>query len=253
LGIFVKNDNQLEKMRAASRIVAETHRLLEKHIRPGVATRELNKIADDYIRSQGAIPSFLGYKMTGDGFPASVCISINEEVIHGIPGLRRLKNGDIVSIDIGACLDKFHGDAARTHAVGEISPEKQTLIEAAEKCFFDAMAYARHGFHLHEVSLAVEHQAAQYGFSVIREFCGHGIGRKMHEDPQIPFTKQQSRGPRLQKGMTLAIEPMIAAGKSDIKILGDNWTVVTKDGKAAAHYENTIVITDGEPEILTLY
>lgn len=252
MGIFLKNDEQIQRMRLASRIVAETHNLLEQFIKPGISTRELNTIAEDYIRSQEAIPSFLGYKMTGEGFPAAICVSINDEIIHGIPGLRRLKNGDIVSIDIGAYINRFHGDAARTYAVGTILPERKTLIDVTKQSFFEAMAYCRHGRHLHEISSAVESHVQRYGFSVIREFCGHGVGRKMHEDPQIPHYKQQSRGPRLQKGMTLAIEPMVAMGKADIRILNDNWTVVTKDGKCAAHYENTIVITDGEPEILTL-
>jgi len=252
MAIFIKNEAQIQKMRLANKIVAETHQILEKHIRPGVSTKELDAIAEDYIRSCGAVPSFLGYKMTGDGYPASICVSVNEEVIHGIPGLRRLKSGDIVSIDIGAYIQNFHGDAARTHLVGDVKLEYQVLVDVTKQSFFEAMAFARHGRHLHEISAAVEDYVKQYGFSVIREFCGHGIGRQMHEDPQIPFTRQQSRGPRLQRGMTLAIEPMIAMGKADIRILDDNWTVVTKDGKPSAHYENTIVITDGEPDILTL-
>lgn len=252
MGIFIKNEGQIQKMRAASKIVADTHRLIEKYIRPGVSTREINAIAEEYIRGQGAEPSFLGYKMTGDGFPAAVCVSVNEQVIHGIPGLRRLKNGDIVSIDIGAYKDKFHGDAARTYPVGNVLPERQVLLDVTRQSFFEAMNYARHGRHLHEMSAAVESYVQRYGFSIVREFCGHGVGRKMHEDPQIPHYKQQNRGPRLQKGMTLAIEPMVVMGKADIRILDDNWTVVTKDGKCAAHYENTLVITDGEPDILTL-
>ena len=252
MGIFIKNDEQIQKMRVESKIVAETHRLLEKNIRPGITTKELNIIAEEYIRSQEAIPSFLGYKMTGEGFPAAICVSINEEVIHGIPGLSRLKNGDIVSIDIGAYINKFHGDAARTYPVGSVLPDGQMLIDVTRQSFFEAMNCARHGRHLHEISATVEDYVQRYGFTVVREFCGHGIGRKMHEDPQIPFYKQQSRGPRLQKGMVLAIEPMVTAGKADIRILDDNWTVVTKDGKCAAHYENTIVITDGEPDILTM-
>ena len=252
MGIFVKNEEQIKKMRVASKIVAATHDLMEKNIRPGISTRELNNIAEEYIRGCGADPSFLGYKMTGEGFPAAICVSINEEVIHGIPGLRRLKNGDIVSIDIGAYIDRFHGDAARTYAVGTVAPEKRMLIDVTKQSFFEAMSYARHGRHLHEMSNAVEDYVARYGFSVVREFCGHGVGRKMHEDPQIPHYKQQSRGPRLQRGMTLAIEPMVTMGKPDIRILNDNWTVVTKDGKCAAHYENTVLITDGEPDILTI-
>ena len=252
MGIFIKNDEQIQKMRVASKIVADTHALMEQHIRSGVSTRELNTIAEEYIRSCGAEPSFLGYKMTGDGFPGAICVSVNEQVIHGIPGLRRLKNGDIVSIDIGAYIGRFHGDAARTYAVGQVSPEKQMLIDVTKQSFFEAMNYCRHGRHLHEISFAVEDYVQRYGFSIVKEFCGHGVGRKMHEDPQIPHYKQQSRGPRLQRGMTLAIEPMVVMGKADIRILDDSWTVVTKDGKCAAHYENTVVVTDGEPDILTL-
>jgi len=252
MSIFIKNEEQLQKMRVVNKIIAETHLLLENHIKPGISTKELDALAEDYIRSCGAIPSFLGYKMTGDGFPASICVSINEEVIHGIPGLRRLKIGDIVSIDIGAYFDKFHGDAARTYAVGEVKQDRQKLIDVTQQSFFEAMRVARHGRHLHEISAIIDDYVQSFGFSVIQEFTGHGIGREMHEDPQIPLTRQQSRGPRLQSGMTLAIEPMVVMGKADIRILNDKWTVVTKDGSCSAHYENTIIITDGEPEILTL-
>ncbi|MCL1997915.1 MAG: type I methionyl aminopeptidase [Turicibacter sp.] len=252
MGIFIKNETQIGKMRIASRIVAETHQLLERSIRPGITTRELNILADDYIRSCGAVPSFLGYKMTGEGFPAAICVSVNEEIIHGIPSRRQLKSGDIVSIDIGAYIERFHGDAARTHAVGNVLPERQQLIDVTKQSFFEAIKYARAGKHLHEISFAIEDYVERYGFSIIREFCGHGVGRKMHEDPQIPHYKQQSRGPRLQRGMTLAIEPMVVMGTPDIRILDDNWTVVTKDRSCAAHYENTVLITDGEPDLLTL-
>ena len=252
MGIFIKNDEQIQKMRVASKIVSEAHALMKKNIRVGVTTKELNTIAEEYIRSQDAEPSFMGYKMTGEGFPAAICVSINEEVIHGIPGLRRLKNGDIVSIDIGAYIGRFHGDAARTYGVGTVAPERKMLIEVTEQSFFEAMEVCRHGRHLHEISNIVDDYVQRYGFSIVREFCGHGVGRKMHEDPQIPHYRQQSRGPRMQKGMSFAIEPMVVMGKADIRILNDNWTVVTKDGKCAAHYENTIVITDGEPDILTL-
>ena len=248
MGIFIKNDEQIEKIRAACKIVAQTHELLEKHVAPGVTTGELDKIAEEFIRSQGAQPSFLGYR----GFPASICASINDEVIHGIPGLRRLKSGDIISIDIGVCLNKFHGDAARTHPVGEVAPEHQQLIDVTRQSFFDAMQYARHGRHLHEMSAAVEAYVTRFGYSVVREWCGHGIGLSMHEDPQIPHYKVPSRGPRLEKGMTLCLEPMINMGRPDTNILSDNWTVVTKDGKFSAHYENTVLITAGEPELLTV-
>lgn len=248
MGIFVKNDEQIERMRAASKIVARTHEMLEPYVRPGVSTGELDKIAEEFIRSNGGEPSFLGYH----GFPAATCISVNDEVIHGIPGLRRLKSGDIISIDIGVYLDKFHGDATRTHPVGDVSPEHRQLIAVTQQSFFEALTYARHGRHLHEMSAAVEAYVTQYGYSVVREYCGHGIGRQLHEDPQIPHYKMPSRGPRLEKGMVLAVEPMINMGKPDIRVLDDNWTVVTKDGKYSAHYENTFLITAGEPEILTV-
>jgi len=249
MGIFVKNDEQAGRVRAASKIVARTHELLEQYIRPGVTTGELNQIAEEYIRSQGGQPSFLGYR----GFPAATCVSVNEQVIHGIPGSRRLKSGDIVSVDIGVCLNKFHGDAARTHPVGDVAPEHRQLIDVTRQSFFEALQYARHGRHLHEISACVEAYVTSFGYSVVREWCGHGIGRSMHEDPQIPHYRMPSRGPRLEKGMTLCVEPMINLGKADIEMLNDNWTVVTKDGKYSAHYENTILITaSGEPELLTV-
>ena len=252
MGIFIKNDEQIKTMRNACKIVAETHELLEKNIRAGISTKELDNIAEEYIRKCNAVPSFLGYKMTGDRYPASICVSVDEEVIHGIPGSKRLKDGEIVSIDIGVYYNKFHGDAARTYVIGSVAPEKQKLVDVTKKSFFEAMSICRNGRHLHEMSGVIEDYVKKYGFSVIRDFCGHGVGKKMHEDPQIPHFRQQNRGPRLQRGMTLAIEPMIVQGKPEITILNDNWTVVTKDGKCAAHYENTVLVTDGEPDILTL-
>jgi len=248
MGIFVKNDGQIDKMRAVSRIVRQTHELLESHVKPGVTTEELNGVAEDYIRSQGAEPSFLGYR----GFPAATCISVNEEVIHGIPGLRRLKSGDIVSIDIGAYLNRFHSDAARTHGVGRVSDEHQRLMDVTRDSFFAGVRYARHGRHLNELSAAVEAFVLERGFTVVREWCGHGVGTQLHEDPQIPNYNAKKRGPKMAKGMTFAVEPMVNAGEAAIRVLDDNWTVVTKDGKYSAHYENTILITDGEPDILTL-
>jgi methionyl aminopeptidase len=248
MGIFVKNDEQINKMRVANKIVAQTHELLEKYIRPGITTGELNRIAEEFIRGKGGEPSFLGY----NGFPAATCISINDEVIHGIPGIRRLKSGDIVSIDIGVYIGKFHGDAARTHPVGEINPEHEKLIDVTRQSFFEAIRNARHGHHLNEICSVVEAYVAPYGYTVVQEWCGHGIGRKMHEEPQIPNHKLKNRGPRLERGMTFAVEPMVNAGKADTRVLGDNWTVVTKDGKFSAHYENSILITDGEPEIMSI-
>jgi len=248
MGIFIKNNDQIAIMRHASRICANTHELLASHIKPGITTGELDKIAHDYIISQGAKPSFLGY----NGYPATTCTSVNNEVIHGIPGIRRLKNGDIVSIDIGVCYKHFHGDAARTHPVGEINETHQKLIDTAEKAFFEGMKHAKAGFWLHDISAAIGDYVEAQGFSVVEEWCGHGIGRQLHEAPQIPHTRQKTRGPRLSRGMTLAIEPMINTGSGNTVTLDDTWTVVTKDGGYSAHYENTIVITDGEPEVLTL-
>jgi len=248
MGIVIKNENQIEIMRRASVICAKTHELLAGYITPGITTQELDKIAYDYILSQGAKPSFLGYK----GYPATTCISINNEVIHGIPGIRQLKRGDIVSIDIGVCYNHFHGDAARTHAVGDVSDEHRRLISAAEAAFFAGMEFAKSGCHLHDISAAIGDYVEAQGFSVVEEWCGHGIGRRLHEDPQIPHIRQEKRGSRLERGMTLAIEPMINVGLGQTIICDDAWTVVTKDGKYSAHYENTILITDGEPDILTL-
>ena len=235
-------------MRIASKICAQAHELLARHIRPGITTGELDKIAHDFILSQDATPTFLGYR----GFPATLCTSVNDEVIHGIPGIRRLKSGDIVSIDLGVCYKKFHGDAARTHAVGEISSEHSCLIETTERAFFEAVKFAKAGLRLHDLSAAIEDFVDTKGFSVVTEWCGHGIGRQLHEDPSVPNTRQEKRGPRLCRGMTLAIEPMINIGGSAVKTCDDTWTIVTQDGSFSAHYENTILITDGEPDILTL-
>jgi len=248
MGIFIKNDSQVALMRTASQICARTHELLASHVKPGTTTGDLSRIAEEYIRGQGATPTFLGYR----GFPAAICTSVNEQVIHGIPGLTRLKSGDIVSIDIGVCYKRFHGDAARTHAVGTISPQHQRLIDVTRESFFEGARYAKHGGHLHEISAAIGDYAASHGFSVVQEWCGHGIGRQLHEDPQIPHYRQENRGPRLSKGMTLAIEPMVNLGSHELSMLDDTWTVVTQDGKYSAHYENTILITTGEPDILTL-
>ena len=248
MGIVIRNDSQVALMRTASQICARTHELLERHIRPGQTTLEISKIAEEYIREQGATPTFLGYR----GFPGAICTSVNQQVIHGIPGLTRLKSGDILSIDIGVTYKRFHGDAARTHPVGAISKEHQRLIDTARESFFESVRYARHGSHLHEISAAIDDYISARGFSIVREWCGHGIGRQLHEDPQVPNTKQDNRGPRLAKNMTLAIEPMINIGTHETTVLNDTWTVVTRDGKYSAHYENTILITDAEPEILTL-
>jgi len=248
MGIFVKNDDQIAIMRTAGRICAGAHEALARHIRPGITTGELNEIVHEYIRGQDATPSFLGYK----GYPAAACISVNNEVIHGIPGMRKLKNGDIVSVDIGVSYKRFHGDAARTHAVGMVSDKHRRLIDATEQAFFEALRHMRAGSRLHDLSAAIEDYIDSQGFNIVEEWCGHGIGRQIHEDPQIPNTRQEKRGPRLSCGMTLAVEPMVNAGTGETTTLQDTWTVVTSDGEYSAHYENTVLITDGEPDILTL-
>jgi methionyl aminopeptidase len=250
MAITIKNKAQIDLMRAANQIVARTHSLLEGFVKPGITTGELDRIAEEYILSQGAYPAFKGY---GDPpFPAATCISVNEEVIHGIPGIRKLNVGDIVSIDIGTFINGYHGDAARTHAVGAISEERRKLIYATRLSFFNGIKFARAGRHLNEIGSAIQDTVESYGYSVVEQFVGHGIGKKLHEDPQIHNYRQAARGPRLYPGMTLAIEPMVNEGTGEVKILNDKWTVVTKDKKCSAHYENTILVTDGEPEILSM-
>jgi len=248
MAIFIKNREQIELMRAAARIVRDTHKMLEGCVKPGVTTQELDKMADEFIRSRDAVPSFQGYR----GFPAAICVSINEEVIHGIPGKKKLCEGDICSIDIGTVYKGYHGDAARTYKVGVVKDAHRKLTEATERCFFEGMRFATAGRHLREVSEAVQQYVESEGFTVVREYVGHGIGSVMHEEPQIPNYRTQTRGPRLAKNMTLAFEPMVNEGACDIKVLNDGFTVVTKDGMYSAHYENTVLITDGEPDILTL-
>ncbi|MDI3533678.1 MAG: methionyl aminopeptidase [Thermosediminibacterales bacterium] len=245
--ITIKSERELEFMREAGKIVAYALKELEKAIEPGITTAELDLLAEKTIRKMGALPAFKGYK----GFPASICSSINQEVVHGIPGLRYLKNGDIISIDIGAIYHGYYGDAARTYPVGDVSKQALKLIEVTEKCFYEGMKYAREGNRLTDISHAIQTYVESHNFSVVRDFVGHGIGRQMHEDPQVPHFGRPGRGPRLLSGMTLAVEPMVNAGSYHVRVLGDNWTVVTVDGSLSAHYENTIAITDGEPEILT--
>lgn len=248
--VSIKSDQEIEQMRVAGRITALTLKELEKAIRPGITTYELDHIAEAFILSQGAKPNFKNY----NGFPASVCISINDEVVHGIPTKKRvLKDGDIVSLDTGCVINGFHGDAARTYAVGNISDEARKLIEVTEQSFFEGMKYAKEGNHLYEISEAIQAYAELHGFSVVRDLTGHGIGRKLHEDPSIPnFKVSKQRGLRLQAGMTLAIEPMINAGDYEVEWLDDYWTVVTEDGSLSAHYENTVLITEEGCELLTL-
>jgi methionine aminopeptidase, type I len=248
MAIIIKSDIQIEKMRVAGAILSRLGKILEAEIHPGVTTLHLDKIAEDYILSQGAKPSFKGY----GGFPGSICTSVNDEIIHGIPSLRKLRDGDIISVDMGSYIGGYHGDCARTYAVGEISAENQKLIDVTKQSFFEGIKFARAGCHLYEISAAVQKYVEENGFSVVRDYVGHGIGRNLHEDPAIPNYRQIGRGPMLQKGMVLAIEPMVNAGTFKLEVLEDGWTAITADGRNAAHYENTIVITDGEPELLTL-
>lgn len=246
--ISIKSPSEISKMRASGKVVGGAFRELEKHITAGITTKELDKIAYDYILSQGAKPSFLNYH----GFPASVCASVNDVVIHGIPDGTKLREGDIISIDIGACLEGYHTDAARTYTVGEVSDEAKRLIEATRQSFFEGIKYARHGERLFSISATVQDYIESRGYSIVRGYCGHGVGRELHEDPEIPNYGNFGHGIRLCKGMTLAIEPMVNMGGYETKTLSDGWTVKTRDGSLAAHYENTVLVTDAEPEILTL-
>ena len=247
MAITIKTKDQVDKMRIAGGILADLIDILEEMIRPGITTDELDKVAEDFIRSRGAEPSFLGY----GGYPKTLCTSVNEEIVHGIPSSRKLKNGDIISIDMGAYINGYHGDCARTYGVGEISEADRKLIEVTQQSFFEGIKFAKAGNHLYEISAAVQAYAESFGFGVVRDYVGHGIGRNMHEDPSIPNFKQIGRGPKLQKGMVLAIEPMITAGSYKCKVLKDGWTAVTRDAAKAGHYENTVLITDGEPQLLT--
>ena len=234
-------------MRAAGRIAAEARRLAGQMVGTGVTTKEIDTAVFEFIKSQGAIPTFLNYH----GFPASICASVNEEVIHGIPGSRVLRDGDIVSIDVGATKDGYIGDCAATYAVGRCSREALRLIDVTKRSFFEGIRYAREGYRISDISHAVQSFAEANGFSVIREFVGHGVGSEMHEPPEVPNFGSPGHGVRVVRGMTLAIEPMVNAGGHAVRVLGDRWTVVTQDGSLSAHYENSILVTDGEPEILT--
>ncbi|MEA4846217.1 MAG: type I methionyl aminopeptidase [Clostridiaceae bacterium] len=246
--INIKSPREIELMRIAGRIVAETHELLREAIRPGITTLELDAIAEAYIKKSGGIPAFKGY----NGFPASICSSINEQVVHGIPGHIELKDGDIIGIDIGAFYEGYCGDAARSYGIGQIDDERKKLLRVTEESFFAGIKNALVGNRLSDISHAVQKHVESNGFSVVRDLVGHGIGREMHEDPQIPNYGMPHKGPRLAVGMVLAVEPMVNQGRYAVKVLKDGWTVVTVDGKPSAHYENTILITSGEPEILTL-
>ncbi len=245
--ITIKSEKELTYMRDAGRVVAETFEILKDMVKPGVTTKELDAKAEDFIRSQGARPAFKGY----GGFPATLCTSVNEEVVHGIPSLKKLENGDIISIDCGAVINGFVGDSALTLPVGAVSSEAQELLRVTEESLYAGIAKAVEGNRLSDISHSVQQCVESQGMSVVRDYVGHGIGSKMHEDPQIPNYGPPGRGPRLKKGMTLAIEPMVNLGTFEVRTLSDNWTVVTLDGRLSAHFEHTIAITDDTPEILT--
>lgn len=250
--ITIKSEKEIEYMREAGRIVALAHQEVSLAIKPGVTTKELDAIAEKVIREKGGIPSFKGRKsLKGYIFPATICASVNNEVVHGIPSERILKEGDIISIDIGASYNGYHGDAAKTYPVGRISEEAQKLIEVTEQSFYEGIKYARKGNRLTDISNAIQVFVESRGYSVVRDFVGHGIGRELQEDPPVPNFGKPGYGPRLVPGMTLAIEPMVNMGGYRVKILLNDWTVVTADGSLSAHYEHTILITEDEPEILT--
>ena len=247
--VTIKSEREIELMREAGRILSKVHEELGKTLVPGMSTKEIDRMFEDMIRSHGCVPSFLNYQ----GFPASVCISINDEVVHGIPDKHRyLEEGDIVSLDTGVIWKGYQSDAARTHMIGEVSGEARKLVEVTRQSFFEGIKYAKAGNHLNDISKAIQEYAESFGFGVVRDLVGHGIGTEMHEAPEIPNFAQRRKGIRLAAGMTLAIEPMITAGRYDVVWEDDGWTVVTEDGSLASHYENTILITDGEPEILSL-
>jgi methionyl aminopeptidase len=246
--IIIKNDNEVSLMRKAGKIVGETLLLLKNEIKPGITTAELDRIAEEFITKHGAKPSFKGLY----GFPSSLCISVNEQVIHGIPGEYMLKDGDIVSIDCGACINGFHGDAARTFPVGHISSNAQKLIDVTKESFFKGIEYAKVGNKLGDISHEIQSYVEAAGFSVVRDFVGHGIGANVHEDPNVPNFGKAGIGPDLVKGMVLAIEPMVNMGKHKVRTLRNGWTVVTRDSSLSAHYENTVAILSDGPEILTL-
>lgn len=249
MAITIKSNREISLMREAGKILAEVHDKLSEIITPGITTMDIDRKGYELIRKAGCQPSFLNY----EGYPASICVSVNDEVVHGIPkDGRRLEEGDIVSLDAGVIWEGYHSDAARTHAVGEISEESRTLIEVTKQSFYEGIKKALPGNHLHDISAAIQNYVESHGFSVVRDLVGHGIGSHLHEEPQVPNYKPVGRGPKLRPGMTLAIEPMVNAGDWKIWILEDDWTVVTRDGSKSAHYENTILITEGEPEILSL-
>ena len=247
--VTIKSKNEIELMKTAGRVTYEALKIVEENIKPGVTTKELDKIAEEYIRSCDCIPAFKNY----GGFPASICTSVNSEIIHGIPDNTPLKEGDIISIDVGARYKGYNGDAARTFGVGEISAEAKRLIDVTSQSFFEGIKFAKEGFRVSDISNRIQEYVEENGFSVLRDYCGHGIGRDMHEDPEIPnYYVPGQRGVRLRPGMCLAIEPMVLQGDKEYFVGKNNWSVCTKDGKLSAHYENSVLVTDNEPYLLTL-
>lgn len=245
--ITIKSPQEIAYMREAGRITGLALQEVGRQVRPGVTTAELNQFAEDFLKRAGARPAFLGYH----GFPGCICTSVNDEVVHGIPGLRRLENGDIISIDIGAIYHGYYGDSAATFPVGEISEEASRLLQVTEEALFAGIEQAVAGNRIGDISAAVQRYVEKNGFSVVRDFVGHGIGHNMHEEPQVPNFGKPGMGPRLRSGMTIAIEPMVNAGTYQVVVKPDHWTVLTRDGSLSAHFEHTIAITDGPPEILT--
>ena len=249
MAVTIKSAHEIELMRESCRLLSLVFDGMEKMIKPGITTAEINQLGDRLIREYGGIPNFLNY----DGYPASICVSVNDEIVHGIPSAKHLiKEGDIVSLDAGVIYKGYHSDAARTHAVGEIRPDLQKLIDVTRESFFEGIKFAKEGNHLYDISRAIGDYAESFGYGVVRELCGHGIGTSLHESPEIPNFQMRRRGPKLKAGMTLAIEPMVNLGTERIRWMSDNWTVVTADRKESAHYENTILITKDEPKILSI-
>ena len=249
MAVTIKSEREIELMREAGKILAKTHNELEKALKLGMTTWDIDHLGEEIIRSYGCIPSFKNYC----GYPASICVSVNNEVVHGIPSKKRvIQEGDIVSLDAGVIYKGYHSDAARTHGVGEISKEAKQLIEVTRQSFFEGIKYAKAGNHLNDISAAVQAYAEKFGYGVVRDLVGHGIGEHLHEDPEVPNFARRRKGIRLQAGMTLAVEPMINVGRPGVRWLDDEWTVVTEDGSLSAHYENTILVGEDGPEILSL-
>ncbi|MEZ3487622.1 MAG: type I methionyl aminopeptidase [Lachnospiraceae bacterium] len=249
MAITIKSAREIELMSEAGRILEIVHNEIAKALHPGMSTMDIDRLGEEVIRSYGCIPSFLDY----NGYPASICVSVNDEVVHGIPSKKRiLRDGDIVSLDAGVIYKGYHSDAARTHGIGTISREAENLIRVTRECFFEGIKYAKDGNHLFDISAAIDSHARKHGYGVVRDLCGHGIGTSLHEAPQIPNYKMDRKGVKLKAGMTLAIEPMINMGTWEVEWLDDEWTVVSKDHSLSAHYENTVLITEGEPRLLTL-